>query len=287
MTRPPIVDSHVHFWDPSRLEYPWLASVESLRRAFLPADLDQARGDVHLDAMVFVECDAAAAAAAAEVDFVEELAEDEPRIQAIVAHAPLELGDAVRPVLSGLRDRPLVKGVRRLLQDEPDPLFCLEERFVAGVLSLPEFGLTMDLCIRHPQLRAVTELARVCEDVTFVLDHAGKPAIAGRVEQPWRDQLRELARLDNVHCKLSGMVTEASHEAWTLDDLRPYVEHVIDCFGFERVLYGGDWPVVELAGGYRRWFDALSELVSACSPDEQARLFGGNARAFYRLPEPD
>ena len=115
----PVLDAHVHFWDPSRLEYPWLASVESLRRAFLPADLDQARGDVHLDAMVFVECDAAAAAAAAEVDFVEELAEDEPRIQAIVAHAPLELGDAVRPVLSGLRDRPLVKGVRRLLQDEP------------------------------------------------------------------------------------------------------------------------------------------------------------------------
>ncbi len=283
MSPPRVIDSHVHFWDPSTLPYPWLASVPRLNRSFLPSDLAADAGTVAIEALVFVEAGREPDRNLDEARWVTRLAEREPRIQAIVAHAPLELGAAVESDLAALASLPLVKGVRRLLQDEPDDRFCLRPGFVEGIRRLARFGFSADLCIYHRQLPAVLELVRQCPEIAFVLDHVAKPPIRDRLLDPWRSHLEDLARFPNVVCKISGMVTEADHAGWQPSDLRPYVEHVVDRFGFGRVLYGSDWPVATLATEYSRWVETLTDLLGGANSAERDAFFHGNARRCYRL----
>ncbi len=285
-----IVDAHVHFWQPTRLRYPWLAGVPALDRAWVPADFAAAcagtgPGGGTVERWVFVESGRDPVQNVEEAAWVSELAVDEPRIAAIVAHAAVERGAAVGDELDALARYPLVKGVRRLLQDEAEDAFCLRPGFVEGVRAVGERGWTFDLCIYHRQLPAVLELVRRCPGTVFVLDHAGKPAIRERRLDPWREQLRALASLPNVWCKVSGLATEADPAAWEPADLRPYLEHVLGCFGFGRTLFGGDWPVATLATEYRRWVGVVAELpvVVAATLAERQRLFADNAAAVYRL----
>ncbi|MDP3071201.1 MAG: amidohydrolase [Opitutaceae bacterium] len=279
----PLVDTHLHLWDLGRLRYAWLPNVPALNRNHLLDDYRRACGAVAVAKMVFVQCECDPAQSQAEADWVAELARVDPRIRGIVAQAPLELGDAVEPALAALAANPLVKGVRRLLQEEKDDAFCLRPDFVRGVRRLARHGLSFDLCIFHRQLASAIELVRQCPGVNFILDHIGKPGIkAGRLD-PWRAQLRELAALPNVWCKISGVATEADHAAWTPADLRPYLDHAIACFGFDRVMFGGDWPVSTLAGDYPRWVATLDDVLRGCSPDERHRLYVRNAEAFYRV----
>ncbi len=140
-----------------------------------------------------------------------------------------------------------------------------------------------DLCGRHPQLPACIALVRACPGTMFVLDHAGKPDIRRGVLEPWRAHIAELARLPNVVCKLSGLVTEADPATWTSDALRPYVEHLLSCFGAERLLFGSDWPVVNLAASYCRWLETAVDLLTPLSAGERADVFSENARRIYRL----
>jgi L-fuconolactonase len=232
---------------------------------------------------VFVECSCDPSQSLDEVKWVVGLAQREPRLQAIVAHAPVELGEALRPRLSALAEFSLVKGARRLLQGESDPEFCLRPNFIAGVSLLAEVGYTFDLCIRHEQLPGITELVRRCPQVQFVLDHAGKPGIRARTFQPWARDLEELAKQPNVSCKISGLTTEAEIASWRPDDLKPYLDHVLTCFGFDRVLYGGDWPVALLATTYQRWLETVQAAVSTASSREQRQLFHDNAAIFYHV----
>lgn len=148
---------------------------------------------------------------------------------------------------------------------------------------LPEYGLSFDICINHRQLPAAITLVRACPDTAFMLDHIAKPNISERVLDPWRDQMRELASFPNVLCKISGVATEADQTAWTPDDLAPYVRHVLDVFGEDRVAFGGDWPVALLATSYRRWVDTLDQLTADLSDTARAKLWGENARTFYRI----
>jgi L-fuconolactonase len=278
----PIVDTHVHLWDIQRLRYSWLASVPAINKNHLPADYRRVCGPVEVAKMVFVQCDCAPEQALAEAEWVSGLTRDEPRLRAIVARASLEQGDAVQPHLEKLAALPLVKGVRRLIQGESLE-FCLQPKFVRGVQLLHAHGLSFDLCIKHPQLANTIQLVRQCPDVRFVLDHIGKPDIkAGRLD-PWRAELRELSRMENVWCKLSGMVTEADHAKWTPAGLRPYIDHVIECFGFERVMFGSDWPVSTLATDYPRWVATLDEALRGCSGEELQRVYVRNAEMFYRV----
>lgn len=279
----PIVDAHVHFWDPSRLAYPWLGEVGALRRPFLVEDFERARGAVAVEAMVFVECDTAPTQALDEVEFVTGLAQREPRIRGVVASLRVEDEGGLAGTLARLAQNPLVKGVRRLLQGESDPRFCLREEFVRGVRELAKHDLSFDLCVHHSQLEAAVELVRRCPDVRFVLDHIGKPDIRRHVIDPWRDHIHELGCLRNVSCKLSGLVTEADHERWTEDGLSPYIAHVLDSFGPARVMFGGDWPVATLACVYPRWVEVVEGAVSLFSPAEQRAVFADNATRFYRL----
>jgi L-fuconolactonase len=173
--------------------------------------------------------------------------------------------------------------VRRLIQGETDPDFCRRPAFVEGVRKLASHGLSFDLCVYHYQLPAVIELVRQVPEVSFVLDHIGKPNIAGGQREPWKTHIATLARLENVACKLSGVATEADWKNWTTADLRPYLDHVLAVFGCRRLMFGSDWPVSTLAIDYGRWLEIAQEATIGCSRDEQRELFWGTAERFYRL----
>ena len=283
METSPIIDTHVHFWDPDRLSCPWLTGVPAINRRFTPEEYRSATARLPITGIVFVQADVAPQHSRAEVEWVAELARSEPRIGAIVAFAPLEEGEAVAGTLEELSGQPLVRGIRRLIQSEPDPAFCLRDGFVAGVRALARYDLSFDICIRSTQLESAVELVRTCPGVRFILDHIGKPDIAGGELEPWMSLIAQLAALPNVTCKLSGLVTEAHHGSWTSDDLRPYIEHVIECFGFDRLMYGSDWPVVTLAADYDRWAATLQAEVAGCSATERRKLFHDNAKMTYRF----
>jgi len=279
----PIVDSHLHFWNPKRFRYEWNVGLPTLDRAFQPADFAAANAGVDVKKMIFVECDCDPSQSLDEVDWICELAREEPRLKGIVARAPVEEGEAVRVDLERLALRPLVKGVRRNLQGEPDAKFCLQPKFVAGVKSLAQFGFTFDLCIRHEQLRSVIELARLVPEVIFVLDHFGKPDVRGKRTEPWAADLKVLAGLRNVVCKISGLTTEADLKNWQPADLRFYFDRGLECFRSDRVMFGGDWPMATLATSYENWIETVQVIFSAASDAEQTKLFQTNAERIYRV----
>ncbi len=234
--------------------------------------------------MVYVEVGVEPQETLREARYVAELAREEPRLQAIVAAAPVEGGAAVRAHLESLLAvSPLIKGVRRNLQDETEPDFCLRPDFVAGVRLLAEYSLSFDLCIKHWQLPGVIELVRRCPDTVFILDHLGKPDIKRQKLDSWQVHLRKLAELPNVACKISGIVTEADHEHWQPADLEPFVNVALEAFGEERVLFGGDWPVVLLASSYSRWYESLEALTARLPLSARRKLWAENARRFYRM----
>ena len=201
----------------------------------------------------------------------------------MIAHAPLEKGAAVAADLDRLAEYPSLRGIRRLIETETDYSFCLAPDFLDGLRLLPQRSLTFDICVKHWGLVFAVELARRCPEVSFVLDHIGKPGIRHGLVEPWKSQLRELASLPNVVCKLSGVVTEADHQHWRREQLRPYVEHVLDCFGFKRVMYGSDWTVSELTHAYPEWVAILDEITTGCSDDELRSLYRDTAIRTYRL----
>jgi L-fuconolactonase len=278
----PIIDTHLHLSDPSRISYPWINSAPALNRPFTIDDYREACGDVEVEAMVFMEVDPNVDDRQEEIDFVCEVAATEPRLKGMIAQAPLERGAAIRPELENLANNPLIKGVRRLLQDE-DVDFCLGASFIEGVRQLPDFGIPFDICIYHRHLANVVKMVQQCPDVQFILDHIGKPGIKDGLLEPWKSDLKDLAALPNVMCKISGMTTEADMENWTRDDLRPYFDHVIECFGFDRVVYGGDWFVASLATTYPRFVETLDWAVAGCSDEELKKLYRDNAQKFYQI----
>ena len=280
----PIVDAHVHFYDPAAIDFPWMRTVPKLDRRYLPADFRQLTDGVEIEALVFVEVDAAPGQNLAEAEWVAGIAAGEPGLRGMVASIALEKGEAARAELDAYRKIGIARGVRRLIERHADePGWSVREDFVAGVRMLPDYGFTFDLCLYHWQLPEVTELVRRCPEVRFIIDHIAKPGIRDGLTEPWRRQMREIARLPNVSCKISGVVTEADHNRWTEDEVAPYIAHAIECFGFDRVVFGGDWPVSELASTYRRWVDLVDSIVAGASEAERRRLYRDNAIAFYRL----
>ena len=282
MEKFPIVDTHVHLWHPKQLRYPWLAEVPTLNRAYLLKDYIAAYGALAIESIVFVQCDTHPDDGLKETAWVTSLAAVDPRIRGIVAWAPLEEGAQVAPFIEKLAENRLVKGIRRLIQSESVD-FCIQPNFVSGVKVLSRYGLSFDLCIFHPQLANAIRLVEQCPHVQFILDHIGKPDIKNQLFDPWKQEIETLAGFPNVHCKISGLVTEADLEKWTPADLQPYIEHVITCFGFDRVIYGSDWPVSTQASDYPRWVQTLKDAVSGCTSQELRNLFRDNAIKFYKL----
>lgn len=279
-----IVDSHVHFWDSGVHPVGWTKGEPALDRAFTPADFDADRGDVAVEALVLVEADVDPGLYLKEAAWAAQLAEREPRIQAVVAHAPLEYGGAVGSELEKLAAQPIVRGVRRLIQGRDGTALCADAGFREAVRMLARFDLPFELCLTHDQLPAVIELVAVCPDVRFILDHIAKPAIAAGGDAPWWGQISELAAMDHVvACKISGVATEADRKTWHEAELRPYIERALETFGPERVMFASDWPVARLAVGYRHWVGIVDRAVADWPLDDVRRLFAGNAKHVYRL----
>jgi L-fuconolactonase len=283
MNAPAIVDSHCHFWDPARFHYAWNRGLPALDRAFLPRDFSIACAKADVRKIIFVECDCGPAQNIAEIDWVSDLASHEPRLKGAVVYAPVEKGEAVRVDLEMLAARPLVKGVRRNLQSEREVQFGLRPEFIAGVKVLAEFDFTFDLCIRHEQLRSVVELVQRVPQVTFVLDHFGKPAVREKKVEPWAKDLKALAALPNVVCKISGLTTEADWANWQSAELKFYFEHALECFGFDRLLFGSDWPMATLATTYEQWIKTVQELFPFATEADRIKLFQANAERIYRV----
>ena len=280
----PVVDSHVHLWDPQKFRVSWLDDIKILNQPYQLPDYFEHTREVTVKAFVFMEVDLAPHYTFLEAWTIAALAQQEPRLAGIVPNAPLEYGSRARGYLEALSALgPKIKGVRRLLQEERDPAFCLRPDFVTGVQLLPEFGFSFDICIKHYQLPGVIELVKRCPQNSFILDHIAKPAIKSGELDPWRAQLAKLAALPNVVCKISGLVTEADHLNWTEAELEPYVAHVLEVFGEDRIMFGSDWPVVLLASSYLRWFEALDKFTQGLSGEAKRKFWADNATRYYRL----
>lgn len=231
---------------------------------------------------VHVEADIDEAFIADETRYILELSErgDNP-LSGVVANGRPEY-DNFRDSIRQFADHPNLKGIRRLLQSEPDEL-STTTTFTENIRSLEEFGLSFDICVRDHQLPVAIRLVKECPNVSFILDHCGNPDIKNRNYDLWRERIAEIADLPNVVIKVSGIVVNTDTENWTVEDLRPAVEHVIASFGWDRVMFGSDWPVCTLAASYRQWFDALNFLVKDASEANKRKLFKENAGRVYRL----
>ncbi len=279
----PIVDAHVHLYDIQRLSYAWLSGAPKINRTYLLPDFDEACGPVEVDTIIFAEVAVDPGLHIEEAEFIRGLADRDSRLRGIVAHAPLENGVAVEADLHALKAIRGVCGIRRLIETERNPAFCLEPGFLAALRLLPKFGFSFDICVKHTALVYALELARRCPEVSFVLDHIGKPDIKNGLREPWFTQIAELAKMENVVCKLSGVITEANHASWSADEIKPYVAHVIEKFGFERTMYGSDWTVSELTHLYPRWVEIVDDVISGASYQEMRWLYRDTALQTYRL----
>ena len=279
----PIIDTHVHLLDTRRFKYSWAKGAPKLGRDWSLDDLAARTGPYKIEGVVFVEVDVDMPDYLDEAEWVQSIAEHDRRLMGCVACLPMERGVALEPEMAKLASLKSVRGIRRLIQNQPDPEFMLKPDFLAAVKLLPKHKLSFDICIYHHQLANTLELVRHCPEVAFILDHIAKPGIKAGLMEPWAAHMREMAALPNVMCKLSGVTTEADHDTWTRDQLRPYIDHVIDCFGFDRIMYGGDWPVCELAGKYTDWLEVLDWATEGCSAEEKRKLFHDNGIRAYRL----
>jgi L-fuconolactonase len=279
-----VIDSHVHFWDPQVLRYPWLASVQGLGAPFRPSDFPPfTSGDI--DAVVFVEANPAPELAADEVAWVDALADAEPRIAGIVAFVDLLDEPRREAALARLRRTPRVVGVRHNIQQQP-PGFALQPAFVRGVQRVGASGRPFDLCITADQLDEVIELVKQCPEVSFVLDHCGKPAIRDDAYASWADGLERLASHDRVACKISGLLTESREDQRSADALARWIDRARDCFGASRLLYGSDWPVSTLGGGADLWRSIVDAVTASWPEAERRALFADNATRVYGLSVP-
>jgi L-fucono-1,5-lactonase len=276
------VDAHHHFWDPTTADYPWLtADLAPIRRAFGPADLAPLLRESRIDLTIVMQT-------RSSLDETREFlatAAAHPFIAGVVGWVDLTV-PSVRDNLAALRAGPggdWLVGVRHQVQDEADPEWLARADVRRGLGEVGAAGLAYDLLVRTRELPAAIDAAAALPGLRFVLDHAAKPPIASRALEPWAGLIRRLARLENVTCKLSGLVTEANWATWDPEDLRAYVETVLEAFRPSRVMFGSDWPVCLLAASYERVLDTTENLTAELTATERARVFGGTAIDAYGL----
>ena len=280
----PIVDTHQHLWDLARFQLPWLKGAPKLDRSFLMEDYRQATAGLNVVKSVYMEVDVAPSQQAAEADYVLDLIRrgNPPLVAAVISGRPAAEGFAAS--LARYKDQPAIKGLRRVLHaaDTP-PGHCLDRRFIHGIRLLGEMGLSFDLCMRSAELGDAAKLIDACPGTAFIVDHCGNASVRAKDRSGWRADIGRIAERKNVACKVSGIVASAAPGPWTADDLAPIVNHVLDQFGPDRVVFGGDWPVCTLAATYRQWVEALRNIVAARPQAEQKKLFHDNAIRVYRL----
>jgi L-fuconolactonase len=270
------LDAHQHFWSYDAAQYPWIPPGSPLHRSWLPDDLAALQKPLGFDGSIAVQ----ARQVVAESDWLLGLADKHANVKGVVGWVDLR-SDRVEADLERLARHPKFVGVRHVVQEEPDDAFMLGKDFQRGISKLAAYGLTYDILIYPKQLEAALRLAENFPAQPFVLDHIAKPFIKAGVSEPWATQLRRLAKLPNVHCKVSGLLTEADHQAWRPEQFRPYLDTVFEAFGPARLMYGSDWPVCLFAGSYEQAYRLVDDYARGLTDQQRAGLFGGNAAAFY------
>jgi len=275
-----LIDAHHHLWKHNDRDYEWMNDdrLRALRRDFLAQDLVEATRDSDVHGTVAVQ----ACHNIVETEFLLDIASSQSLVRGVIGWLPLCALD-VDSVIERLSYDPKFKGVRHILQDEPDDFFMLRDDFNRGVARLEGFGLVYDILIFERHLPQAIEFVDRHPSQVFVLDHVAKPRIKQSVLSPWNERIRELAKRENVYCKVSGMVTEGDWDSWTIQQLRPYFDVVLGAFGPSRLMFGSDWPVLTLASDYQTWVHTVQSLIADLSTDERDKIMGGTAREAYRL----
>jgi predicted TIM-barrel fold metal-dependent hydrolase len=273
-----ILDTHLHLVDLGRLRYPWLSGVPKLHRDFPLAEYWRQAAPLGIEGALHMEVDVVEGDIATETEWV--LGLGEPVVGAIAACRPEDKSFPVH--LERVAAEPRIRGLRRILHTSPDEL-GQRPLFAENLKRLAAHGLSFDLCVLARQLPIAAGIARACPEVQFVLDHCGVPDVKGRALDPWRRAIGDIARLPNVACKTSGVVAYADPDGWTAEDLRPFVEHCIEAFGWNRVVWGSDYPVCTLTADLGRWVAATHELIADASAEEKQALLSRNAERIYRL----
>ena len=274
-----VIDAHHHLWKYNDRDYVWMSdAMTGLRRNFLVPELEHVMRESGVEGTVAVQ----ARQTTEETEWLLDLAARHPFILGVVGWVPLGELDAA-PILERFAQHPRLKAVRHVLHDEPDDFYMLRADFNCGVRMLHGYGLAYDILIFERHLPQTIEFVDRHPEQIFVVDHIAKPRIRDGMLSPWQERIRELAKRENVYCKVSGMATEADWKTWTTDLLRPYFDVVFSAFGPKRLMFGSDWPVLTLAGNYKTWMNTFRSFVCELSPDEQESIYRGTASAAYRL----
>jgi len=277
-----IVDTHQHLWDKDLFHYSWLDTIPQLNRSFRMADYLAATKGLDVVKSLHLEADVDEPYMLDETRHLLALADqpDNP-LEGIVACGRPENED-FKSYLDAIGGHAKLKGIRRVLHTQPDGV-GQGVTFLKNVAALPDYGLSFDICVLARQLPIAIKLISSCPDVIFILDHCGVPQVKERNLDPWRSHITEIAKFPNVSCKISGLVAYADLQSWTAEDLRPFIDHAIGSFGWDRVMFGSDWPVCTLSANYRQWVEALQAITQGAGEVSQRKLFHDNAVRVYRL----
>ncbi len=289
----PIIDTHQHLWDLKKFRLPWLKKNEALARSYLPDDYRAATGELEKSELappskvvkaVYMEVDVEPVQQNEEAEYLIELCKSgkTPTVAAVISGRPAspDFGTYLKP----FRDSKYIKGIRQVLHVPETPAgYCLDKAFIAGVRQLGTHGLSFDLCMRNADLPDAVKLIDACPDTRFILDHCGNADVQSKDRTKWKKDMEAVAKRKNVVGKVSGFIASAKKGEWKVDDLAPIVNHTLEVFGPDRVMFGGDWPVCTLTATYRQWVDALRAIVRDRKAEEQRKLFHDNAERFYGL----
>lgn len=277
-----IVDSHQHFWQVGRFDYPWMSSeVEVLYRDYLPPALEPILKENGVAQTVLVQ----ASNSIEETRWMLSLAREFPFIAGVVGWVDL-MSVEVGGQLEELTAHPEFKGVRHLVESEPADDWLVQPEVLSGLRELARYDVSYDLLVHTRHLKHVKTVAESCPELRLVVDHLAKPPIASGEIDEWKREIRQVAKYPNISCKLSGLVTEANWKTWRDEDLRPVVEHALEIFGPGRLMFGSDYPVCLLAAAsYGRVKESFERLLAGLSDEERVGIFGKNAENFYRLRE--
>lgn len=274
-----IIDAHHHYWKYNPVEYDWIDdSMKVIRTDFLPEKLAATIQEAGIDGVVSVQ----ARQLVKETDWLLGMAHQNKFMKGVVGWLPLIEAD-IESYLEKYSGEKLLKGLRHVIQGEPDQEFILRSDFNRGISLMKKYALVYDILIVERQLPNAIRFVDQHPDQAFVLDHIAKPCIGRNELSPWKENIRELAKRENVSCKISGMVTEANFQSWTSEQLQPYFDVILEAFGSDRLLFGSDWPVCLVATSYKNWMELVKKNISQLSESEQIKIMGENAIRIYRL----
>ncbi len=275
------IDAHQHFWTYDPKVHSWISSsMKAIQKDFMPHDLASILKYNQIDGCVAVQAEQSEK----ETDFLLKCTEEHPFIKGVVGWLDL-CSDDIETALGKYSKNPFLKGLRHIVQDEPDDYYMLRPDFRYGISKLDKYGLTYDILIYPRQLPAALELVKEFPKQRFIIDHMAKPKINGVVEKYWAHYMKELGKHKNVFCKVSGLVTETSWGEWRVRDFYPYLDVIFDSFGIDRIVFGSDWPVCLLSGKYHKVLSIVLKYVSRFSKEAQDKIVGLNAISFYNLTE--